>query len=315
MGRAFESASTHSGDEPAIVELATGLYGYVSRVDPNCGFATAADGVLVVDTRATPALARSMLADIRRVSDRGVRYVVLTHYHAARVMGAAAFHGAVVIASRATADWIATRGAREFESEVGRFPRLFEGAEEVRGLTRPDIVFDDRMELRFGERVFELQRLGRGHTGGDAICWAPDCGVAFAGDLVENRCAIYAGDAQVGAWIQMLERLRTLPIDVLVPGRGAVLRGRSAVLGAIDGTRDFLMLLRDSVHDAMGRAADLRGCVEAARAKMESRFGEWPLFDEMLPFDVARMREELSGHEDPTEWSPERDAALRAELA
>jgi len=314
MTRASVSSSDRSGDAPEIVELASGIYGYLSRVEANCGFATSDDGVLVVDTRATPALARVMLADLRRVSDAPVRYVVLTHYHAARVMGAAAFGGAVVIASRATADRIATRGWREFESQVERCPELFPGADEISGLTRPDLVFDDRIELRFGTRVFELHRLGRGHAAGDTVCLAPESRVAFAGELVENGCAPYAGDANVGAWIQSLERLRALPIDKLVPARGAVLQERAAVMGAIDGTRDFLMLLRDSVHDAMTRNADLRGCFETALATMQSRFGEQPLFHQVLPFDVARMREELSGHEEPEDWTPERDAALRAGL-
>jgi glyoxylase-like metal-dependent hydrolase (beta-lactamase superfamily II) len=309
MSPAFASSDL-TETKPVVTELAAGLYGYISRDHPNCGFATASDGVLAIDARATPALARAMLADVRRICDQPVRYVVLTHYHAARVMGAAAFPEAIVIASRGTAEWIATRGASDFRSEVERLPLLFEEANEIRGLTEPAIVFDDRLELRFGGRVFELQRLGRGHTAGDSICWAPDCRVAFAGDLVENGCSVYAGDAYIGAWIQTLERLRTLPVEVLVPGHGDVLVGRSAVLGAIDGTRDFLLVLRDVVHDAMSKGADLRACFEAAHTMMQPRFGDWPLFDHVLPFDVARMQEELAGGEHPTQWTAERDAAL-----
>ena len=315
MGKISGPVFDRSGDAPEIVELASGIYGYISRIEPNCGFATTGEGALVVDARATPLLARTMLADLRSVSEEAVRWLVLTHHRAPRVMGAAAFRGAVVIASRATAQWIAARGARELESQVARCPQLFPGRDEISGLARPELAFDDRVELRLGTRVFELQRLGRGHTAGGTVCLAPDCRVAFAGELVENGCAPYAGDANVGAWIHALERLRALPIDVLVPARGAVLDGRSAVLGAIDGTRDFLMLLRDSVHDAMAGGADLRGCFDAARRTMQSRFGARPLFDDVLPFDVARMREELFGREDPAEWTPARDADLRAELA
>jgi glyoxylase-like metal-dependent hydrolase (beta-lactamase superfamily II) len=311
MTRVSVPSSHGSGDAPAIVELAPRIYGYLSRI-ANCGFATSDEGALVVDTRGTPAQARAMLTDLRRVSDARVRYVVLTHYHATRVMGAAAFSGAIVIASRATADAIATHGWREFESQLERWPALFPGADEISALTRGDLVFDDRVELRLGTHVFTLHRLGRGHSAGDTVCLAPASGVAFVGELVENGCAPYAGDANIGAWIQALERLRALPIDVLVPARGAALEGRSSVLSAIDGTRDFLMLLRDSVHDAMARNADLRGCFETARATMQSRFGEHPLFHDVLPFDVARMREELSGHEEPADWTPERDAALHA---
>lgn len=310
----FASAADQTEQRPRIVELARGIYGYISDFDPNCGFAVTDQGVLSIDTRATPAAARRMAEDLLQVTDKPVRYLALTHYHAVRVMGASAFPDATIVASRGTTDWINTRGPGDFKSEVERFPRLFKGVEEVPGLTQPHIVFDEQLELRLGGRVFELRHLGRGHTGGDTICWVPDCKVLFSGDLVENRCSVYAGDAFIGAWIGTLAKLRELPAEVLVPGRGAALIGRAAVLDAIDSTRDFLLSLRDGVGNAMQKGANLRGCYLAAQEAMQPRFGAWPLFGHVLPFDVARMHEELSGGEMPTEWTAERDAALWATI-
>ena len=132
----FASAVRYARAEAAVRELARDVYGYISDFDPNCGFVVADDHVVLIDTRPTPRMARDFLADIRTVTDKPVRFIVLTHYHAVRVMGASAFAEAqAVIASNGTPDWVRERGQADFDSEVGRFPRLFAGVEEIPGLT------------------------------------------------------------------------------------------------------------------------------------------------------------------------------------
>lgn len=314
MTQSFASAADNVQQTPQLVELAHGVYGYISDFDPNCGFVVGPDYVVAIDTRATPALAREMLAAIRSVTDKPVRYVFLSHYHAVRVMGASAFEGAALIASQATLDLITERGPDDFESEVRRFPRLFRGVEEIPGLTWPDLVFDQGLTLRLGDRDLHFRHLGRGHTAGDSICWIPDCGVLFSGDLVENRCGVYAGDGYVADWIDTLGRLHDLPATTMVPGRGAALRSREAVMGAIAATQGFLTTLRDVVAGAHAQGADLKSCFQAAEQAMSPLYGDWPVFAHVLPFDVARMLEQLEGGEHPTPWTAERDQALWALL-
>lgn len=310
MTKYFASAADNMQQTPQLVELASGVYGFISDFDPNCGFVVGPDYVVAIDTRATPALAREMLAAIRTVTDKPVRYVFLSHYHAVRVMGASAFGGAALIASQATLDLVGERGPDDFESEVRRFPRLFRGVEEIPGLTWPDLVFDQGLTLRLGDRDLHFRHLGRGHTAGDSICWIPDCGVLFSGDLVENRCGVYAGDGYVADWIATLERLRHLPATTMVPGRGAALRSREAVEDAITATQGFLTILRDVIANAHAQGADLKACFNAAERVMTPLYGAWPVFAHVLPFDVARMLEQLQGGEHPTPWTAERDQAL-----
>ena len=306
----FASAADTAEQVPQVEELAPDCYGFISAHDPNCGFVVGRNAVLAVDTRATPLLARDLLRAIRSVTDRPVRYVFLTHYHAVRVLGASAFADAAVISTAGTRDWIETRGEADFASERDRFPRLFRGVEEIPGLTRPNLAFDGRLLLDLGGVEAELRGFGRAHTQGDAVCWVADRKVLYAGDLAENRCGVYAGDAYIGEWIETLGRLRALPAEAMVAGRGAVVRGREAVEAAIEGTSAFLSALRGSVDEARKGGADLAGCFRAAEAAMRPRFGDWPLFGHVLPFDVARAYEELSGVEHPTVWTAERDKAL-----
>jgi len=307
----FASASDTREQKPQIRELAPNVYGYISDFDPNCGFIVGDEHVVLIDTRPTPRMARDFLAAIRTVTDKPIKYIVLTHYHAVRVMGASAFEDApAIIASQGTLDWIRTRGQADFDSEVGRFPRLFEGVEEVPGLTLPHLSFERELSLWLGTREVRLMCLGRGHSGGDTVAWLPDCGVLFSGDVVENRCGVYAGDAYLQDWSGTLDAVRSLQPEVLVPGRGAVLRGTAACAEAIDGTQAFIGTLLDSVRQGIAAGESLRGCFERTQAAMTPRFGDWPVFQHVLPFDVSRAWDELHGVEHPVVWTAERDRDL-----
>lgn len=307
----FASAADHNEQRPRVEELAPGVYGYLSDFDPNCGFVVADDHVVAIDTRPTPRMARGFLADIATVTDKPVRFVVLTHYHAVRVLGASAFPDLqAVMASRGTDDWIRERGQADFASEVGRFPRLFAGVEEIPGLTVPTIVFERELTLRAGPHELRLINLGRGHSMGDTVCHLPGVGVLFAGDVVENRCGVYAGDAYVQDWVVTLDKVKSLAPRVMVPGRGAALHSPQACLEAIELTQSFLSTLIDAVRQSLAVGEDLRQCHERAAAAMGPLFGHWPVYQHVLPFDVARVREELSGTEHPRVWTAERDREL-----
>lgn len=310
MSEPFASANDTAEQVSRPVELAPGVYGYVSDYDPNCGFVIGPDGVVVIDTRATPSMARTWLEDIRRLTDKPVKYIVLTHYHAVRVLGASAFGDVPVLCSHGTAELIRERGQADYESEFGRFPRLFQGAEEIPGLTLPVISFERELSLWLGERELRLMHLGRGHSKGDTVVWLPDEKVVFAGDLVENRCGVYTGDAYMREWLQTLERLRELGAEKMVPGRGAALIGRQAISEAIDSTKEFILAVLHAVQWGIDQGLDLRGCYEHTDKVMSPVFGNWPIYRHALAFDVARAYDELRGFEHPRIWTAERDREL-----
>jgi glyoxylase-like metal-dependent hydrolase (beta-lactamase superfamily II) len=272
-------------------------------------------GVMVIDTRATPRLARQLIEAIRSVTDKPVRQIFLTHYHAVRVLGAAAFTPRpTIIASEGTRKWIAQRGQADYDSEFGRFPRLFKDHHEIPGLTRPDLSFRDELSVGMGQFEVRLMHLGRGHSQGDSVAWLPQQRVLFAGDLVENCCAVYAGDGYLQEWSQTLVTLEELHPQVLLPGRGAALLNAAAACEAIAGTRDFLDSIWANVKAARERGLSRRGIYEATLAAMMPRYGDWPVFQHVLPFDVCRAIEEQEGGGEPSIWTEARDRALWAEL-
>lgn len=127
-----------------------------------------ADGVDFEALRFPP-MAADVIARIRTVTDKPVKHVVLSHYHAVRVLGASGYEGAQIIASDVTRALIVERGQQDMESGIGRFPRLFRGKESIPGLTWPQVTFHERMTLWLGRREVQIIHIGRSHTAGDTI--------------------------------------------------------------------------------------------------------------------------------------------------
>jgi glyoxylase-like metal-dependent hydrolase (beta-lactamase superfamily II) len=307
MAKPFASSADLAEKRSTLEELAPGVVAFTAQGDPNVGAVIGEEAVLAVDARATPVLAREWLEELRRLADKPVRYLVLTHYHAVRVLGASAFAAESVIAHEGTRRWISDRGEADFESESRRFPRLFKDVDSIPGLTYPNVAFADTLRLDLGGREVELLHLGRGHTQGDAAVWVLEERVLFAGDLVEARAAPYMGDAFVEEWATTtLDRVEALGAQTIVPGRGP-----AAGPEAIAETREYLATLWETVR---GGHPTMKDAFDAARAALEPRFGAWWIFEHCLPFNVARAWDEANGIAEPQVWTAEKDAAVWTEL-
>ena len=314
MSVAFASTGDLEEKQVTFSQLAPGAYAYTAEGDPNTGIIVGDDGVMVIDAQATPAMAEDVIARVRTVTDKPIKYVVLTHYHAVRVLGASAYGAEQVIASRDTYDTIVERGQQDYESELGRFPRLFRGAASIPGLTWPTLVFEGAMTLFMGRTRVDLLQLGRGHTKGDTVVWLPEQKVLYAGDLVEFGATPYTGDAYLEDWPQTLYRLAALGPHRLVPGRGEALMTPELCGKALQETRDFVTALYQNVKQARARGASLKDAFAETRAALEPRFGGWVIFEHCLPFDVSRAYDEAGGLRDPQIWTAERDRQMWAAL-
>jgi glyoxylase-like metal-dependent hydrolase (beta-lactamase superfamily II) len=295
-------------------QLSEHAYAYTAEGDPNTGIVIGDDSVMVIDTQATPVMAADVVRRIREVTDKPIRYVVLSHYHAVRVLGASGYGADHVIASRDTYDLIVERGEEDMKSEIARFPRLFRAVESVPGLTWPSIVFERALTLWMGKLEVRLMQLGRGHTKGDTVCWLPEEKILFSGDLVEYQSTPYTGDAYLQAWPATLDAIAALGPKGLVPGRGAALKDDRHVKDGIDGTREFVTTLFSSVKACADAGLSLRDTYKRCYQQMEPRFGEWVIFSHCMPFDVSRAYDEATQFPDPRIWTAQRDIDMWQEL-
>jgi glyoxylase-like metal-dependent hydrolase (beta-lactamase superfamily II) len=312
--KGFASTADTGEKKIAFEEIGPGLYAFTAEGDPNSGVIVGDDAVMVVDAQATPVMAQEVIARVRKVTDKPIRYVLLTHYHAVRVLGASAYAGAEIIASDVTRGLIVERGKQDMDSEIGRFPRLFRAVESIPGLTWPTITFPDQMSVWLGRREVRIMHLGRAHTAGDVVAAVPDAGVVFSGDLVEYQSACYCGDAHFTDWPEALDHLAELRPKALVPGRGAALASADKVADGIHMTRDFLSTLYGSVSDSVAKGRSLKEAFDAAREVMDPKFSTFAIYEHCLPFNVSRAYDEARGIDWPVIWTAERDREMWAAL-
>lgn len=317
MTKPFASAADTTAKTDTLEILADGVYALTAEGDPNVGAVEGEDFVVAIESRATPSASRDWLKILREQTDKPVRYLILTHYHAVRVLGASAFEAGDIIMSNASRDMVEERGLQDWKSEFERMPRLAKGAEEVPGLTRPTITFDTEYDIDLGgdRGRLELRFLGRGHTGGDIAVWHDKTRTLYAGDLVESKAALYTGDAFHFDWAgKTLDNVKAYKAENLVGGRGAVSRGVAETDAAVEQTRKFLNGMIKNVGYVHKAGGTLRHAFEATRDALAPEFGAWPIFEHCLPFDVQRLWDEYEGIEHPRIWTAERDREVWARL-
>ena len=307
----FASQADLEEKQVTFSQLSEHAWAYTAEGDPNTGIVIGDDAVLVADTQATPAMAQDVIRRIREVTDKPIKYVVLTHYHAVRVLGASAYGAQQILASEDTYDLIVERGEADKASEIGRFPRLFSNVETVPpGMTWPTLTFRGKMTLWLGRLEVQLLQLGRGHTKGDTVVWLPQERTLLSGDLVEFDATPYAGDAYFKDWPQTLDNVAALKPLALVPGRGAALKGEAQVAEGLRGTASFIADVRASVEAGVAAGKDLNAVYKDTFAKLKPKYGHWVIFDHCMPFDVTRCYDEMTQYADPRVWTAERDRQM-----
>ena len=322
--KAFASQADLSDKKITFEQLSVHCWAYTAEGDPNSGVIIGDQYIMVSDATATPDMARDLIAKIRTVSDKPIKYVLLTHYHAVRVLGASAYaaEGATeILASRGTYELIVERGAQDMQSEIERFPRLFRGVEGIPGLTWPTLVIGDGQPGRQGSLTVDLGGVkveiwhpGAGHTRGDTIAWVEAEQVLFSGDLVEYEAGVYTGDAQLEEWPATLEALRALNAQAIVPGRGEAMKGQANVNKALDYTKRWVETLFKCGKEAAAKNLDLKAAMAHTRQSMDPIFGHVFIYEHCLPFDVSRAYDEAKGIKNPRIWTAERDKEMWAAL-
>ncbi|MCB1448955.1 MAG: MBL fold metallo-hydrolase, partial [Nitratireductor sp.] len=220
MTKKFASAGDMAEKQISFSEIGRDIWAFTAEGDPNSGVIIGDESVMVIEAQATPRLAEKVIERVRSVTDKPISHLVLTHYHAVRVLGASAYKAPNVIMSDMARSMVVERGQEDWDSEFQRFPRLFQGHESIPGLTWPTTTFDGSMTVYLGKRRVDLMHLGRAHTAGDIVAHVPDANVMFTGDIVEYHSACYCGDGHFSDWGDTLDQIQWFDVDAIAPGRG-----------------------------------------------------------------------------------------------
>lgn len=310
MAKAFASQGDLGEKKISFTEVGKDLWAFTAEGDPNSGVIIGDDSVMIVEAQATPRLAEMVIAKVREVTDKPITHVVLTHYHAVRVLGASAFGDVQVIMSDKARSMVVERGQEDWDSEFQRFPRLFAGHESIPGLTWPTTTFSDSMTVYLGNRKVEIKQIGRAHTAGDAVIWVPDEQVMFTGDIVEYHSACYCGDGHFEDWGGTLDAVKAYNPHSIAPGRGDALVGIDRVDAGLEATRDFVESTYRPAQKVAARGGSLKDAWNAVRDACDAKFKDYAIYEHCLPFNVARAYDEARGIDTPRIWTAQRDLEM-----
>jgi glyoxylase-like metal-dependent hydrolase (beta-lactamase superfamily II) len=231
---------------PLVHRAAEGVY-YRQSEDEKKIIATTSwiefrDFVVVVDAN-YPWGAGPILSDLRKTTNKPVRFVLDTHYHADHSYGNGVFaeQGATIISSDDTAADSRTRNTPSWEKnkDTGEF-----NLKQYR-LVHPQLTFHDKLVIDDGERRLELIRVGPAHTRGDVVAWLPKERILFTGDVCTTRAQNNLSDPGMDpdGWVRVLGQLAQMNPAIVVPGHGI-----QGTVDALNGQRAYLSAMIEQVR-------------------------------------------------------------------
>jgi cyclase len=277
--------------EPGVRQLAPNTYAYIQSKATwywsNAGFIVGKEYVVVVDSLATVGLTRRFKEEIKKITDKPIRYLINTHHHGDHTYGNHVFAGATIISHDHCRRELTEARMMDPNLLNTIFPEF-----DFRGIavTPADVTFDRQLTLHMDGREIRLLHFGPGHTIDDVIVHLPDEGIIFAGDFIFLYSTPLGMEGSFAGWIKNLDAMAKLGARTYVPGHGPV-----CGVEGLKQCRDYLVLVQREAKKRFDKAMTVD---EAAKDIALGRFKEWPNRERIL-LNLERLWREFRG-EDPT---------------
>ena len=254
--------------------IATDNEGFIS----NAGFVVTSEGVVVYDALGTPSLAKKLIQNIRTVTTKPIKLVVVGHYHADHIYGLEVFKklGAEIWAPVGHEEYLESPFAAE-RLEERRFS-LEPWVNDDTNLVSPDKVISESQEFIVGDTEFTMSLLGSAHSQGDMTLYVKNDRVLFSGDIIFEGRVPFLGNANTKNWLATLIKFETDHVSALIPGHGPHAKKPNE---AITLTRKYLDALRQTMAAAV---EDLQPFDEAYAD------ADWSEFEKLPAFEAAHRR-------------------------
>ncbi len=242
------------------------------NVIPNIGIIVGRDGVLVVDTGMGPRNAETVLGEVKKITNKPVTYLTVTHFHPEHGMGAQAFPAeTTLIYPTAQKIELLEKGQAIMKEFSGVSPEIADLLKPVK-FRMPNVTFSDAAEVDLGDFTVQLFHFGSAHTRGDEFIFLPKQRLVFGGDVVINRFfPIMADSDSSGAnWIDILQRLEDLKPAIVVPGHGEI-----GDVGVITAMREYLVFVRDRVQQMKSQGTSLGDVESKLDPEVRAKYKDW----------------------------------------
>ena len=258
-----------------IVELADGVFARLHEGLTNAGIIVGDDGVLVIDSLRVPSFARDLIADVKRLTPKPIRWVVDTHSHWDHAWGNEEFPDATIIGhDNARAEMLDVDLVEWWRERAATSGMPWSDEAKTVQVTPPSLTFDESMRLFLGNRELHLRWFGRAHTSGDIFIHLPEENLLFTGDVAQDGGVPFIQDGYVRDWVGTDGRLLELEPERFVSGHGPI-----GSFDALIDARDFIAMLAMGVQNAIVDGQDQATAGARVTEAMRERFGGWRGFE------------------------------------
>ena len=264
-----------------LTKVADNVYAYVdvknasplNSFGANTGIVVGSDGVLVIDTLVSAKEAQRFIADIRKITDKPIKYVVNTHYHLDHAFGNSEFAklGAKIVATDADRRNLAQYGEETLKG-VGNFGLT---AQDMEGtyIVLPDITFHDKMTIHLGDETIELIYVMPSHTTGNLLVYIPRHKILFTGDILFTDFHPYMADCDVKGWIENLDFIDKMDVEAIIPGHGPLSTKKD-----VEEIRDYLRTFDMIALEMAAKGKDAEAIAAKLAEKLPKRSqNEWTI--------------------------------------
>jgi len=272
-----------------IVELETGVFARLHEGLTNAGIIIGDDSVLVIDSLRVPSFARDLISDVKDITDKPIKFVIDTHSHWDHSWGNEEFPDATIIGHKnCYAEMIDVEWNEQWRKKVTTSNDPWSEEGNIVNITPPNMTFETSMQLHFGGRELDLKYFGRAHTSGDIYIHLPNEKIVFTGDVAQDGGVPYLGDCYPVDWPDTDNKLASLPIERFMSGHGPIGDHQ-----ALEGARDFIHNLVDSVKSAITDGQNATQASESVINQLTPEYGNWRSFDrigENLPSVYEKLK-------------------------
>jgi glyoxylase-like metal-dependent hydrolase (beta-lactamase superfamily II) len=268
-----------------LKQVAPDLYFLYDDISSNSAFLVTDEGVLVIDTRQHPAHGRDLIARIRKITDKPIKWAINTHAHGDHFLGNPAFKavGATIIAHRDTVAGMVKNQDLEVKRRAAFFKSLDLDPSEVK-IVLPEMTFDSRLSIKLGNRVVEIMYLGAGQNPGDTLIYFPHARALYVGGPFANHnWSNMSFTPSIDGWIALLDKIAAMDnVDMYLPGHGDV------------GTRDDVLLEARLLGDVQ---KEVKAAIAAGMSKDEMvAILRFPQYENLRNYDRINVFIEALHH-------------------
>jgi glyoxylase-like metal-dependent hydrolase (beta-lactamase superfamily II) len=269
-----------------VEEIAKGVYAVLfEQMRTNSGFIVGSDSVTVIDALINTDLANKVIGEVKKVTDKPIRYLVNTHFHTDHVSGNSAYPKETTIIAHRNTRTILEKDLDQMRKDVARIFKL--QLPESFSIVLPNLTFTDKLAIHDGTRKIDILYMGKGHTAGDAVVYLPEEKIIFAGDLIVTGVPVFALGGFSKEYIDTLKKIEALDSQKIVSGHGGIV-DKNQILKLIQYTEDLRTEVKK--YTDAGKSLD-----ETVSTLALAQYEGWPRHKTVLPFNVEQIYKEMKG--------------------